>query len=451
MTTVSIATLFPGLYSSFLTTSLVKRAQESGAVNIELADMFSFVGPKKRIDGPIFGHGEGVVIKPDIVKSCVDSLESKHGKAYKIFFSPQGKKLDQDLLKKIALDSSKIGHIMLLPARYEGMDSRVEEYYSDMTISIGDFVLMGGDLPAMILMEGLLRLFSGVVGKELSVQEDSFSGPFVDYPSYTEPVTWQDLTVPEVLRSGNHGLVDAWRKDIAAEKTVKSHFQWLRTHVEDKQDIKLAKKFIPNHYVALMHSDVLVPAPEELDSENNKNNSKNNNRVTGDSSVTSIDIHDIARSAKTYGLSGYFVVTRLLDQQKIVNTLLDFWKTGSGVTYNASRHQAVKEVELAENLDSVIAKIESVENKKPVIIVTSAKDIGDGKKITYYDQEVVWALDRPVLFLLGTARGLSPQLVEKADFALLPIYGFSEFNHLSVRSAAAVIFDRWLGISRTKI
>ena len=131
--------------------------------------------------------------------------------------------------------------------------------------------------------------------------------------------------------------------------------------------------------------------------------------------------------------------------------MLEFWKVGSGVTYNVHRHKAVKEVELAESLDSVIEKIESIEGKKPVIIVTSAQEIGEDKKITYYDQEVVWAPERPVLLLLGTARGLSPKLVEKADYALPPLYGFSSFNHLSVRSAAAVIFDRWLGISRTKI
>ena len=438
---VSIGTLFPSLYNSFLNTSLIKRAQENGAVKIELEDMFNFVEPKKRIDGPIFGHGDGVVIRPDIVQSCVEKLESKRGKAYKIFFSPQGKKLDQDLLKKIAQESLKLSHIMLLPARYEGMDARVEEYYSDLTISIGDFVMMGGDLPAMVLIESLLRLFPGVVGKELSVEKDSFSGSFVDFPSYTEPVVWNNISVPEVLRSGNHQAVDKFRHNIAVEKTVKNHFQWLKTHATSKTDIQDATKYIPSHYAALMHTDVMVPGHD-------------GQKVEGDSSVTSLDIHDIARSAKTYGLKGYFIVTKLIDQQKIVNKLLDFWKVGSGVTYNPHRHLAVKDVQVIDSLDLAISEIEKIEGVKPVVIVTSAQKITGSdadKNITYYDQEKVWSLNRPVLLVFGTAKGLSSSVINKADYILLPVYGFSDFNHLSVRSAACVIFDRWLGINPTKV
>src|ERR1700733_1343518 len=117
---VSILTLFPDLYTNFLETSLIRRAQEQGIVTFDLASMFSFCQPKERIDGPTFGHGSGMVLRPEVIERGVDDRETKHGKAFKIFFSPQGKKLDQDLLKELAEKLQDAQHLMLLPARYEG-------------------------------------------------------------------------------------------------------------------------------------------------------------------------------------------------------------------------------------------------------------------------------------------------------------------------------------------
>ncbi len=323
---------------------------------------------------------------------------------------------------------------MLLPARYEGMDHRVEQLYSDCTLSIGDYVLMGGDLPAMVFLEGFLRFVPGVVGKQDSVEQDSFSGAFVDYPAYTAPVEWNGLKVPDILRSGNHAQINEYRKEQAAKDTVLNHFDWLKSHVNNKDDIQVARKFIPKHYVALMHTEVLLP--------------NGSNSIVGTTSVTSMDIHDIARSSKTYGLENYFIVTPLVDQQKIVNTLLSFWQTGQGVDYNYQRHTALNNVILQDNLDEVIKNIEQKEGCKPILIATSAKQVEDIKNITFYDQQRVWQKNRPVLLILGTGKGLSEQLMSRCDYILAPINGFSDFNHLSVRSAAAIIFDRWLGINR---
>ncbi|MCL4360931.1 tRNA (guanosine(37)-N1)-methyltransferase TrmD [Candidatus Dependentiae bacterium] len=432
---LSVLTLFPNLYEPFVNTSIIARARESGKLDINIVNLFSFAEPKKRIDAPTFGPGQGMLIRPDIVQKGLEKIEAEKSKAFKIFFSPQGRKLDQNLLNEIYSKALETNHVMLVPARYEGMDARVEEHYADMVISVGDFVLMGGDLPALMLIEGLTRLIPGVVGKEESVAKDSFTGPFVDYPAYCEPVEWQGMKVPEVLRSGNHKEIENWRANMAAQKTVKNHFQWLRTHVERDEDIKLSKKFIPNHYVALMHSEVNLPKEGSIESK------------VGTSSVTSLDIHDIARSAATFGLKKYFIVTPLVDQQKIVNRLITFWMSDQGIDYNPHRHEAVSAVEVIDNLEKILEKIEKIEGKKPIIIGTSAKEHGKIERITYFDQEKVWAEDRPVLFLLGTARGLSDTVLDKCDYLLIPLKGFSEFNHLSVRSASAIIFDRWLGIN----
>jgi hypothetical protein len=168
---------------------------------------------------------------------------------------------------------------------------------------------------------------------------------------------------------------------------------------------------------------------------------------TGTTSVTSLDMHDIARSCKTYGIGNYFFVSPLVVQQKIVSTLLDFWHTGDGVEYNASRHEAVKSVELMADIESVMAFIERKEGKKPLVVVTSARSMEHKASISFYDQEIVWAADRPVLLVFGTGKGLAEEYIKKADYVLVPVQGLSSYNHLSVRSAVAIILDRWLGLN----
>lgn len=428
---ISIATVFKELYHPFLSTSLLKRAQEKKLVSFDVINFFECVSPKERIDARSFGPGAGMLIKPDVVETAINRLEKKHGKAFKIFFSPQGKKLTQPILKEIAAKAKQKGHLMLLPARYEGMDARVEERYADEIVSVGDFVLMGGDIPAMMLMEGLLRYVPGVVGKQESVEMDSFSGPFVDYPEFTEPVEWHGVSVPEIVRSGNHQAIADWRSEQAAQKTVLHHFEWLRGSHLSKEQKKLARDFIPPHFVALMHDQVLVGRDKE----------------PGTTSVMSIDVHDIARSSSTYGVQQFSVVTPLKDQQEVVDHLLSFWQKGEGVTYNQNRHEAMSKVKVKASLDEVIQEITEKEGLPPVIVTTSAQKSDKAQLISYRDQEAVWQEKRPVLLLFGTGSGLSDELLSRADFQLMPIHGFTEFNHLSVRSAVAAILDRWLGVN----
>lgn len=432
---ISIVSVFPELYTSFLSTSLIKRASEKGLVTFELDSFFSYVKPKERIDAPTFGPGSGMLIKPEVVQKAVAAQELKHGHAYKIFFSPQGQLLDQPMLKKLAGVLQEKRHIMLLPSRYEGMDARAEQEYADITLSIGDYVLMGGDIPAMVLIEGMLRFIPGIIGKEDSVTQDSFTGPFVDYPAYTEPIEWQGKLVPEVVRSGNHQAIDRWRKEQAAKKSVMYHFNWVQRHVVTKEDKELAASFIPAHYVALCHADVLIGEQKQ----------------PGTTSVTSIDIHDIARSCKTYGVKQYWLVTPLVDQQKIVRKFLNFWESDIGATYNAQRQKAIAAVALEASIDKVIENIAQKEGKQPLLVATSARQVDHDRAVSFFEQSKVWQHERPVLLLLGTGKGLTPEIMSRCDYLLDPIEGFTDFNHLSVRSAAAIILDRWLGIHAKKM
>ena len=432
MNTISILTVFPDLYETFLKTSLLKRAQET--MSFSVAGFSSFCDPKERIDGPTAGHGAGMALRPEVLERAIDANENKFGKAFKIFVTPQGDKLDAVKVKQLAHMLQSHQHVMFVAGRYEGIDQRVHEEYADLEISIGDYVLMGGDLPIMVTLEATLRHVEGIVGQKESVDQDSFSGSFFDYPTYTVPPRiWKGHTIPEILLSGNHKAMNDWRREVAATNTIKKNFLWIKNHCKNIKDKVLVEEKLPPHYVVLMHDQVVVQEG-----------------TVGTSSVTSLDIHDIARSSKTYGIKNYFVVTPLIDQQKIVNKILEFWNT-SGIEYNKQRHTAVKEVELKESLESVIKAIREKEGKEPILVATSAQSDNQAQRITYYDQSIVWEHERPVLFIFGTAKGLSSELIKRCDYLLLPIEGFTKFNHLSVRSAAAIILDRWLGCNFVQV
>lgn len=466
---ISIITVFPEFYDSFFKLSLVSRAIENGLLSVNFVKFSDMCEPKQRIDAPACGPGAGMVIKPGVVQKAIETAEGKWGKGYKIFFSPQGQKLTQPLLTGLAktllhgtfyegnsvlpqdgVDSSlchpeidsgsssekKSPHLILVCARYEGIDSRVEDFYADLVLSVGDYVLMGGDLPAQLFLESFLRFLPGVVGKADSVDKDSFTGSFLDYPAYSLPKTWNGLDVPEVLLSGNHAKIDEWRNNAAAKKTILKRFDWFASSNPKKKELSLAKKFIPNHYVALMHTQVLVQG----------------NKV-GNSSITSLDIHDISRSSATYGIENYFVVSALKDQQKILNSFLEFWMSDEGKDYNLTRFEAVKRIIPGHNFEDVVQKITEKEGVAPIIITTSAKtsNLGnDGPKvIDYNSQGEVFAHERPVLFVFGTSQGLADEVLNKSDYLLLPINGMTDYNHLSVRSAVAIILDRWLGLKNS--
>ncbi|MCK4650549.1 tRNA (guanosine(37)-N1)-methyltransferase TrmD [Candidatus Babeliales bacterium] len=443
---ISIITVFPQIYDSFLKVSLVARAIEKKLIKVKFIRFSDMIESTQRIDEPTCGPGAGMIIKPDVIQKAIEKSEKEWGKAFKIFFSPQGKKLSQPMLKHLAKNILKFedkvssksnisesdSHIILVCSRYEGIDDRVLKYYADLVISIGDYVVMGGDIPAQIFLEGLLRLLPGVVGKKESVEQESFSSAFFDYPQYGLPVEWKEMKVPEMILSGNHAQIEKWRKDQAAKKTIENRFDWFISSKPTSQEIDIAKKFIPNHYVALMHTQVLVQ-----------------DGVVGNSSIASLDIHDIARSCATYDVKNYFIVTPLKDQQNILNSFLQFWRSDEGKEYNLSRYQAIEKVVPSLSLSVVMDYIKKKEDADPIIISTSArfKDFENKKWIDFFSQGRIFKKNRPVLILFGTGQGLCDQIIEKSDFLLQPVIGLTNYNHLSVRSAASIVLDRWLGVN----
>lgn len=210
---VDILTLFPEMFSP-LSESIIGRAKENGKIEINIFNIRDYAENKhKRCDDYPFGGGAGMVMMVQPIASLIDSIDPNHT-AYRIFMSPRGTTFNQGMVKSLISRE----HIILLCGHYEGVDQRVIDLYIDEEISIGDYVLTGGELPAMVVTDCIARYCDGVISQE-SLQEESFSSGLLEYPQYTRPQEFKGLKVPEVLLSGNHGEVDKWRKNESLKYT----------------------------------------------------------------------------------------------------------------------------------------------------------------------------------------------------------------------------------------
>lgn len=213
----TILTLFPEAFESYLNISLLKRAIAKKFVSVEIKNIRDVAtDPHKTVDGRPYGGGVGMVLRVDIIDKALKKLKLKSKKSKIVLLTPQGKVFNQ----KIARDLSKVENLVLICGRYEGFDERVRNLV-DMEISIGDFVLTGGEIPAMAVLDAVARLAPGVVGKSESLVNESFSEKLLEYPQYTRPEVYNKMKVPKILLSGDHGAVDAWRRKEAIKRTRK--------------------------------------------------------------------------------------------------------------------------------------------------------------------------------------------------------------------------------------
>ena len=230
-----VLTLFPEMFEP-LNESIIGRAKEKGLININLINIRDFSKNKhKKVDDTPYGGGAGMVMMPDVVYDAYKSLNSKDAKV--IYMSPQGQKLNQ---KKV-VELSKEKHIILLCGHYEGIDQRVIDEIVDEEISIGDYVLTGGELPAMIVIDSVSRYIDGVL-KDDSTKEESFSEGLLEYPQYTRPEVFNGKQVPEVLLSGHHENIDKWRREQSLINTRKKRPDLLENiELSEKDKIILEK------------------------------------------------------------------------------------------------------------------------------------------------------------------------------------------------------------------
>ena len=218
---IDIVTALPGIVSGPLEHSIIRRAQQAGLVQLKVHDLRDYATDKHRqIDDYPFGGGAGMVIKPEPVFACINRIREEveqSGAAIDevVFMTPDGRVLDQQLANELSLKK----HLIVLAGHYKGIDQRVRDHLVTREISIGDYVLSGGELPALVLVDALIRLLPGVLGDATSALSDSFQDGLLGAPVYTRPAVFRDMMVPDVLRSGDHRAIDAWREEQRLAKT----------------------------------------------------------------------------------------------------------------------------------------------------------------------------------------------------------------------------------------
>lgn len=241
-----IITLFPEMFESVMNTSILGRAQQNELLDLNFYNIRDFAANKhNQVDDYSYGGGSGMVLMPQPLFDCFDHIEREHrGNLPKVvYFTPQGDVFNQD----IAVDMVREDELILLCGHYEGIDQRVLDTFVDIELSIGDYILTGGELAAMVFIDCISRLIPGVLGNPDATVEESFSNGLLEYPHYTRPAVYRDYKVPDVLLSGNHEEIAKWRKIESLRNTYLKRpdlFEEMDLSLEERQLLKMIKKEI---------------------------------------------------------------------------------------------------------------------------------------------------------------------------------------------------------------
>lgn len=419
----TVITIFPAMFGSPLGHSILKKAQEKGLISVRVVDLRDYATDRHKVtDDYPYGGGQGMVMKPEPLIAAIEDARKRLKKPRVILLTPRGRVFDQREADKLAQEKE----LVLICGRYEGVDERVKGFVDD-ELSIGDYTLSGGELAAMVVIDAVTRLIPGALGNAKSAQEESFSEGLLEYPQYTRPEEFRGMKVPEVLLSGDHDRIKSWRREMSLQLTRERRPDLFRKAPLNPEERKSLSAGPLRLYMALLHYPVY---------------DKNGQVVT--TALTNMDIHDIARSARTYGLRRFYVVTPVKALQKLALKIITHWEKGYGSQYNQTRKEALALARLKDTLDDVILDIEQECGSKPKLVVTSARP--GGKRTSFAELREMLIRDiQPFLLLLGTGWGLTDTVLAQSDYLLEPIDGGTDYNHLSVRSAAAIMLDRLLG------
>jgi len=234
-----VLTLFPELFSAFLKETILGRAVKAGVVDIRLVNIRSFARGRHLVaDDTPFGGGQGMVMKPGPISRALESIDRIKDRSLVLLLTPQGRTFDQPL----AWDLSRMEQLILICGRYEGVDERIRTTCVDMELSIGDYVLSGGEMAAMVVMDAVSRLVPGVLGGEKSAQEDSFEDGLLEYPQYTRPRVFKNQEVPEILLSGDHEKIRVWRRTESLKRTLERRPDLLEKAALTEEDKRILAK-----------------------------------------------------------------------------------------------------------------------------------------------------------------------------------------------------------------
>ncbi len=423
--TFNIITLFPNLFDNVFSYGVISKAITKKLININYINLREFSPFKHKIteDYP-YGGGPGLVMKVEPIYYAVNAIKEK--KLTKvILLDPRGQKFSDYYARKLSNEKD----ITFICGRYEGVDERIRKLVVDEEYSIGDYILTGGEYAAISMIDAISRYIPGVLGDHESTVEESFAIGGLEYPQYTRPNKFIDETVPEILLSGHHAKIKKWRQNESIKITLQYRKDLLKNMVfnkdvssENKTHMVDIDKISKNLRVGLMHYPMQDKEGDVVST-----------------ALTNMDLHDISRTCKSYNVEKFYVINPVESQRNIAKRVMKHWLLGFGSTYNENRRQAFEIVEIRESLVEVIKEIEEATGEKPLIVATTARK--RKKHIdfnTFFDKLV----RQNILLLFGTGWGFTEDFLSSVDYLLKPIEGIKGFNHLSVRSAVAIILDR---------
>jgi tRNA (guanine37-N1)-methyltransferase len=423
---IEIVTLFPELFDSFLRAALLGKAVASGLVQVSFTNPRDFAPDKHRlVDDAPYGGGPGMVMAAPPLVAALESIASARGPAHRVLLTPTGAPLTQARVRELA----KLPRLVLVCGRYEGVDERVRELAIDEELSLGDFVLTGGEPAAMALVDAVARYVPGVLGDATSTDEESFSAGLLEYPHYTRPPEFRGLPVPDTLLSGDHAKIRAWRHAAALERTRLRRpdlYARLGAGATDAGTRALAART----HIALVHHPVY---------------DKSHRVVT--TAITNLDIHDLARAARTYGLASYSLITPVDAQRELAERIIGHWTAGDGREMNDKRSDALALVRTSPSIDETITHVTQSTRAAapPYVVATAARGGHATLSAATLRSERSADPSRPMLVLFGTGWGLEDSIFSRVHATLDPIRGGADYNHLSVRAAAAITLDRLFG------
>lgn len=342
--------------------------------------------------------------------------------------SPCGRPLSADL----ARDLSHSADITLLCGRYEGIDARLSSFCPSFEVSVCQAVLNGGETAALAVIEAVCRFAPGFLGKDESSDDETFKDGLLEYPQYTRPENYEGREAPKILLSGNHAAIAEWRRNASLEKTLTHNPRLLDSARLDKKDADFLAG-LPRLRPGRNLSFCLCHYPVRLEGGR-----------TGHSSLTNLDAHDIGRISRSYGMGPFFILLSLKEQRVILDNILSHWMGRQGA-YD-DRKKAIAQIIPVSGFAELEERAADYYGARPAFIASSAAWPDKKMRRQLLTPSDVRALcqEKPVIILLGTARGLDLKALPM-EFSLLRPLRFLDENHLSVRAAAAVMADRILG------
>lgn len=430
MTRFTVVSILPEIVDAALAHGVVGRARAAGALAVGFVNPRDFTTDRHRtVDDTPYGGGPGMVMKCEPLVAAIEAAAGDRP-ALRVLLSPAGRPLDQAQVRALATHD----HVVLVCGRYEGVDERVVTTAIDLELSLGDFVLTGGELGAACVIDAVARLLPGVLGDATSAADESFSQALLEYPQYTRPPVFRGHAVPELLAGGNHGAIAAWRRREALRRTARRRPELFARHVLGRAEHKLAAG-LPELDVAARTTVALVHHPV-LD--------RTGAVVT--SAVTNLDVHDIARSAATYGLAGYQVITPVESQREKAAHIASLWQEEQ----KEWRASALRLCTPLPAVGDAIAALHRAHGHPPLVAATSADParFAGARRVTPAElvAELQDAPGVPLLVLFGTGWGLADDQLPQVSRIITPISGRPAWNHLSVRSAVAILLDRLYGL-----